>query len=558
MPYDVLIYAAYKYNKSQKRKAKQAAKKAENKRQQSFLDLLNSSNTTNLSESDAEVLTSNEKIEYGSDKDAYLGPPFGTSDDYIEVLIYDTQNNLLETGVVDNTDYIYDEEEGGIRIKTGTILRKMGYDRGRFNVLYNFLRKMAGSPQTLVTDVDGQVYNGEVNENEIGNSLFIKEDKYNVHEISDSRTELRLITQNIRDEDYLRRFYKLGSKQTKYQADETPISNIEFVGTAEEKETSKQIRFIPVTGMNEGRFMESMKGGMLTIPNFFVTRKIETPIATSGQDLGYEDYEIFGGDEQRASFRIVELIVGAPKQNNGNQYGDRYLGIQHRYFEGFRKDDVITNPVTGEQSTGTKEDAKALRDIGITTDKYLDEYTDPDYKVKSDYGLQGRIENIVALEEPIFNTVIFNRSEGVATVDLESNSTFFTDSSVTYTWEFFGWDVDRNRNMFNTTTSFNLNILKRKYKPNGGDNNGDISIDSVPDNNLYATEDSSGNGLKASITLNPADRNVDTFPPNARPGARVRVSCHSGGCKVGCQLTVKDNTSQRTEVTAIPNIFRTP
>ena len=30
MPYDVLIYAAYKYNKSQKRKAKQAAKKAEN------------------------------------------------------------------------------------------------------------------------------------------------------------------------------------------------------------------------------------------------------------------------------------------------------------------------------------------------------------------------------------------------------------------------------------------------------------------------------------------------------------------------------------------------
>ena len=273
MPYDVLIYAAYKYNKSQKRKAKQAAKKAENKRQQAFLDLLNSSNTTNLSESDAEVLTSNEKIEYGSDKDAYLGPPFGTSDDYIEILIHDTQNNLLETGVVDNTDYIYDEEEGGIRIKTGTILRKMGYDRGRFNVLYNFLRKMAGSPQTLVTDVDGQVYNGEVNENEIGNSLFIKEDKYNVHEISDSRTELRLITQNIRDEDYLRRFYKLGSKQTKYQADETPISNIEFVGTAEEKETSKQIRFIPVTGMNEGRFMESMKGGMLTIPIFLLQEK---------------------------------------------------------------------------------------------------------------------------------------------------------------------------------------------------------------------------------------------------------------------------------------------
>ena len=38
MPY----YILYQYSKSQKRKAKQAAKKAENKRQQSFLDLLDS------------------------------------------------------------------------------------------------------------------------------------------------------------------------------------------------------------------------------------------------------------------------------------------------------------------------------------------------------------------------------------------------------------------------------------------------------------------------------------------------------------------------------------
>ena len=130
MPINILTYAAYKQMQSKKRKAKQYDEKVKAMReaetQQEFLDLLFSSNTTNLSESDAEVLISNEKIEYGSDKDAYLGPPFGTSDDYIEVLIYDTQNNLLETGVVERTDYLYDEEEGGIRIKTGTILRKWG------------------------------------------------------------------------------------------------------------------------------------------------------------------------------------------------------------------------------------------------------------------------------------------------------------------------------------------------------------------------------------------------------------------------------------------------
>ena len=139
------------------------------------------------------------------------------SEDYVEVMIYDTNDNLLETSVADSEDYYYDSEKGGVKLKTGTILRKLGYDRGRFKVTYNFLRKLAGSYQTVVTDENGNIFNGDVDVNEIDKTLFIKEDKYITHQISPSRTEIRLVTQNIRDEKYIRDFYRLAAKTKKLQ-----------------------------------------------------------------------------------------------------------------------------------------------------------------------------------------------------------------------------------------------------------------------------------------------------------------------------------------------------
>ena len=45
-----------------------------------------------------------------------------------------------------------DDVEVGIKLKTGTILRKLGYDRGRYIVKYNFLRKIAGSYENILVD----------------------------------------------------------------------------------------------------------------------------------------------------------------------------------------------------------------------------------------------------------------------------------------------------------------------------------------------------------------------------------------------------------------------
>ncbi len=96
--------------------------------------------SSKLNEKDGEILIGNEPFNYNSIENTYFGGYFGNdSEDYVEVMIYDTNDNLLETSVADSEDYYYDSEKGGIKLKTGTILRKLGYDRGRFKVTYNFL-----------------------------------------------------------------------------------------------------------------------------------------------------------------------------------------------------------------------------------------------------------------------------------------------------------------------------------------------------------------------------------------------------------------------------------
>ena len=65
-----------------------------------------------LNEKDKELLISNEPIDYEAPEHAYLGGSFGTNEnDFVEVLIYDVNDNLLESGVVDESDYYYSEEK---------------------------------------------------------------------------------------------------------------------------------------------------------------------------------------------------------------------------------------------------------------------------------------------------------------------------------------------------------------------------------------------------------------------------------------------------------------
>ena len=102
--------------------------------------------STGLNEKDKELLITNEPFNYNSLENNYFGGYFGNhTNDYIEVLIMDTSDNILETAIVDKSDYSYSVVNGGMKVKTGTVLRKLGYDRGKFKVKYNFFRKLAGS-----------------------------------------------------------------------------------------------------------------------------------------------------------------------------------------------------------------------------------------------------------------------------------------------------------------------------------------------------------------------------------------------------------------------------
>ena len=70
-----------------------------------------------LTQKDNELLNSNQVIDLSSNKYAYLGGEFGTNaNDYVEVLVYSGEN-LLESAVVDTTDYT-NEGTDGIRLKT--------------------------------------------------------------------------------------------------------------------------------------------------------------------------------------------------------------------------------------------------------------------------------------------------------------------------------------------------------------------------------------------------------------------------------------------------------
>ena len=108
-----------------------------------------------LNEIDSNILQTGAQINFNSPEYSYLDGEFGQNpNDYVEVLIHDEEENFLESGIVDKDDYTINPI--GVKLKTGTILRKFGYDRGRYVVKYNFFRKLAGSYENLLVDENQQ------------------------------------------------------------------------------------------------------------------------------------------------------------------------------------------------------------------------------------------------------------------------------------------------------------------------------------------------------------------------------------------------------------------
>ena len=231
-----------------------------------------------LNQKDTEILFKNQTVnlDFGSSKD-----------DYVEVFLYDTNDNLLETNIVEESDYRIDSD--GVKLKTGTILRKMGFDRGRYRVKYNFLRKTAGSYETVLVDGDNKIYNGPFHVMDNGNimkgaehtdgaeRLLLKENKYLVQEISPTRTEVRVISQNIDDEKYKNDLFFSGKQRRKEKVD----LNLRFINrnsTTDESELEKSVVLRASSNVPQ-----SYLGGLIYLNNAFIEEKIfaEPPLDPS-------------------------------------------------------------------------------------------------------------------------------------------------------------------------------------------------------------------------------------------------------------------------------------
>jgi hypothetical protein len=220
---------------------------------------------SSLNQKDREILFKNQYTDLG----------FGThSDDYVQALLYDTNDNLIETSIVESSDYSI--EDGSVKLKTGTIIRKLGFDRGRYKIKYNFLRKKAGSFETILVDGSNQVYDGPFHVMENGyimkgeehvdgaERLYLKENKYIVQEVSPTRNEVRIIGQNIDDKKYIDDLFYSGKQRKK----ENVNFNVKFV-TANPGGSGETLKDSQVLQASSD-VPQSYVGGLIYLNNAFI------------------------------------------------------------------------------------------------------------------------------------------------------------------------------------------------------------------------------------------------------------------------------------------------
>ena len=216
--------------------------------------------------------------------DGDLVAPFGTlNTDMIEYCIYSTADDYLASGEI--------QYPLPINLDVGEHLRSLGYERGTYRVVYNFLRRIGGSSEYILTkksdksiftdeymvETNGKIYASHepipgsqvplMDENGNPIELLVQEDKFWLQEISPSKTEIRVRPNPaIVDADYYEQFRLLGYTCLSY-SDVSGESNISFDSNG---------TVVTIDGGNI-TLNEAMKGGTLKIREAFVIDYEETP-----------------------------------------------------------------------------------------------------------------------------------------------------------------------------------------------------------------------------------------------------------------------------------------
>ena len=221
--------------------------------------------------------------------------------DFVMLHVYDTNGNLIVTKVLALNEVSFENDGDFIDINVGQHLRDLGFQEGEYDVVYKFLRRLAGRERTVFVDIEGRIFNGEVQRKVIGNEIkffkggdgekntaqaeevFIKEYKYPLVETSPDRTEFILeLDNNLKGQEYRNDFIEMGQ-----MIEYTPISRPNM-GLAKFNTQNPHILEFDMDPKDRG-FTQNMVGGQIVIPNMF---KITGEEDTNNSDVVVDDVEL--------------------------------------------------------------------------------------------------------------------------------------------------------------------------------------------------------------------------------------------------------------------------
>ena len=254
----------------------------------------------------------------------YENGKWGTKDeDFVYLEIYDTNDNLIEYTNLPVSQFILNSANDNVEFYPGSNIRSLGFESGTFKLRYNFLRKLAGDDSTvLVHTLDknntkiGDIYSNQnklhitedgivfaATEQEYKDSpttaeqLAVEDLKYQIHEISPSRTEVRLRAKQINGT-YIDDFVNIQTKNI-YQPVDVKIN---FIG-GNIYET-KTLSITPET--NDFIFNQQMVNGTLTIPDVYKVDEIESAVRSGFNIIENPSFEVLNTDNMGNIINLSE------------------------------------------------------------------------------------------------------------------------------------------------------------------------------------------------------------------------------------------------------------
>lgn len=460
-----------------------------------------------INEKDLELLSTGLTIDLTQPNFNYLGGEFLTNEnDYIEALIHDSNAIFLESVIVNVEDYNL-KDDGSINLKQGNILRRAGYDRGKFIVKYNFLRKYAGSYENVLVDKSGQILNRPFDPS-TDNEDMIKQDRYFIQEISPSRKEVRILPQSISNKKYIDDFYYLQREFRKSELNTLirfdsqggeflDTDTFEAIGPSEEFNSIKKF----------------MRGGQISYDRAFISSYTPIPPSFSA-DAPERQFEI-DADILQPSFFIENLEADLVESSIEIDFA---LKEHYNVFKDFNEfPQAVTGEINPTDINASLASGNNLPDVVPATITNIASLRRSRYKypyVKT-YGTKGN---------PTRTGLIF----------LTSNSALPANVPTTYTWEVTGWDWDSGGG--STTRGWHR---FRAYNPNqeGNDDQwvGEVGIETPQATGVnYASVTNPSNPLTAKFEYDGLETST--------PGCSLAVRVYGGHIRVGVMLTITQDT----------------